>query len=253
MARRITVAAGLRHSLVGIGGLLLCLLSAADASAWWDKSWSHRRKLIFDNSGQPENLANFPVLIVLNASRIDYNKTRAGGIDIRFVDSNDNTLLAHEIERWTAGGTSYVWVRVPQVDASSNTDFIWMYYGNPTAPNAENIPFVWSPGFQMVHHLNETVTDGTHVDSATNDGAANDASTILVVAQGTATGMIDGADSFVRPSNHRVDVPDSPSLDMAAGDSFTVEAWGRTNFSASYQMAYSKESRGNPGDGEIQL
>jgi len=240
---------GARVALLALAALVM----AADASAWWDTRWSHRRKLTFDNSGQPENLSNFPVLIVLNSSRIDYNKTRAGGIDIRFVDSNDQTLLPHEIERWTAGGTSYVWVRIPQIDASSNGDFIWMYYGNPTAPNAENIPFVWSPGFVMVHHLSETVSDGNHVDSATNDGAANDASVILVQAQGTATGMIDGADSFVRPSNHRVEVPDSPSLDMAGGDSFTVEAWGRTMFSASYQMAFSKESRGNPGDGEIQL
>ena len=232
---------------------LATLLPAVDASAWWDTRWSHRRKLTFDNSGQAENLGNFPVLIVLNSSRIDYGKTRAGGIDLRFVDANDSTLLSHEIESWNPSGNSYVWVRVPQVDASSSTDFMWMYYGNPTAPNAENIPLVWSPGFVMVHHLNETVTDGTHVDSATNDGFANDASTILVQAQGTATGIIDGADSFVRPSNHRIDVPDSPALDMAAGDAFTVEAWVRTNFSASYQMAYSKESRGSPGDGEIQL
>ena len=248
--RRIRVApARLRVALLALATLLL----AVDASAWWDTRWSHRRKLSFDNSGQPENLVDFPVLVVLNSSRIDYGKTRAGGIDLRFVDANDQTLLSHEIESWNPSGDSYVWVRVPQVDASSSTDFMWMYYGNPTAPNAENIPLVWSPGFVMVHHLNETVTDGTHVDSATNDGFANDASTILVQAQGTATGIIDGADSFVRPSNHRIDVPDSPALDMAAGDSFTVEAWVRTNFSASYQMAYSKESRGSPGDGEIQL
>ncbi len=48
------------------------------------------------------------------------------------MDAN-GTLLAHEIESWNESGTSYVWVSVPQIDASSGTDYIWMYYGNAAA------------------------------------------------------------------------------------------------------------------------
>ena len=75
------------------------------------------------------------------------------------------TLLAYEIEKWDETGNSYVWVRVPQVDAS-NTDFIWMYYGNPTIGDGQNPTGVWDADFKLVHHLKETA--GAHVDSTSN-------------------------------------------------------------------------------------
>src|SRR3990172_6933031 len=92
--------------------IALSLAFAAPASAWWNTSWSHRRKLAFDNTGQGENLMGFQVLVVLNGGRIDYNKTRNDGFDLRFVDANDTTLLDHEIEKWDESGNSYVWVRI---------------------------------------------------------------------------------------------------------------------------------------------
>jgi hypothetical protein len=30
------------------------------------------------------------------------------GEDLRFVDSDNDTVLAHQIESWSSGGTSYV-------------------------------------------------------------------------------------------------------------------------------------------------
>jgi hypothetical protein len=60
--------------------------------------------------GGPEgasNLANVPVLVVLNGGRIDYNKTKNDGSDLRFVDANDSTPLDHEIENWDEAGNSY--------------------------------------------------------------------------------------------------------------------------------------------------
>ncbi|MEZ4271373.1 MAG: hypothetical protein R3C68_08050 [Myxococcota bacterium] len=61
--------------------------------AWYNTAWSRRRKvtfdntvsvspwtrqivLRFDNNGQAENLQNFPVLVKLNSSRIDYGRRR---------------------------------------------------------------------------------------------------------------------------------------------------------------------------------
>ena len=105
--------------------------------SWFDSDWSFRRTLSFDNTAQTENLADVPVLVTLDATRIDYGQTQNNGEDLRFVDG-DGTVLAHEIEEWNEGGTSYVWVKVQQVDGSSDTDFIHMYYGNAVAADGQN-------------------------------------------------------------------------------------------------------------------
>ena len=229
---------------VTAGLLAFC---AADAAAWWNKSWSHRRKLTFDNSIQPENLTGFQVLVVLNSTRIDYAKTRSDGYDLRFVDSNDSTLLDYEIEKWDELGTSYVWVRIPQVDASSSTDFIWMYYGNPSAPNVQSAAAVWA-GYSMVQHLEEPFPS-QHLDST---GNANNSSMIDVQTQASPLGKIDGADLFSSASADNVDVPDAATLDKGAGEYLLVEAWINTGNSGG-QMIVSKENVGTGTEGEIQL
>ena len=83
-------------------------------------TWTNRRQLTFDNTFVPnDTLVDFPVLVVLNSSRIDYSKTQDAGQDLRFYDADGTTKLAHEIEQWNELGNSYVWVKVPQIDASS--------------------------------------------------------------------------------------------------------------------------------------
>jgi len=76
---------------------------------WYDANWQFRRQLTFDNTAQTENLTEFPVLIKLNSSRIDYSQTQDAGQDIRFTDA-DGTLLTYEIESWEESRDSYVWV-----------------------------------------------------------------------------------------------------------------------------------------------
>ncbi|NIQ77437.1 MAG: hypothetical protein GTO14_13105, partial [Anaerolineales bacterium] len=61
--------------------------SSGSGGSWWNQSWSRRRKITFNNS-QPQNLINFPVLIKLDSSRIDYANTKDLGEDIRFVDAD---------------------------------------------------------------------------------------------------------------------------------------------------------------------
>ena len=109
-----------------LAGGLLVVLSPAQVLAWWDDAWSRRRTITFDNSAQASNLISFPVLIELDASRVEYDLTQNAGQDLRFVDADDATGLDRQIELWDETGTSYIWVRVPQVNESSSTDFIYM-------------------------------------------------------------------------------------------------------------------------------
>src|SRR3972149_4431453 len=44
--------------------------------------WQFKRKLTFNNATVAENLVNFPILVVLNSSRIDYSQTQDAGQDL---------------------------------------------------------------------------------------------------------------------------------------------------------------------------
>ncbi|MFH2202161.1 MAG: DUF2341 domain-containing protein, partial [Elusimicrobiota bacterium] len=104
--------------------------AAAEVNTWWDTDWKQRVKIHFNNAAIAETLNDFPVLIRLTTGQIDYSLTEANGEDLRFVDADQSNVLAYEIEKWDLAGnsTSYIWVRVPAIDASSNLDHIWLYY-----------------------------------------------------------------------------------------------------------------------------
>jgi len=138
---------------------------------WWNEAWSSRRRLTFGNGAQAEDLAEFPVLVRLNSSRIDYGRVQNGGEDLRFIDA-DGSELSYEIEHWDEGGESIVWVKVPQIDGLSNSDYIWMYYGNDSISDGQDVHGVWDTNFLMVWHLNDqpTGTPGDIPNSANNPG-----------------------------------------------------------------------------------
>jgi hypothetical protein len=171
------------------------------ATDWWNTDWTRRRKLTFDNSGQPENLDSFPLLVKLNSSRIDYTQTRNSGEDLRFVDEDDQTVLAHEIEQWTEGGESIVWVKIPRINSGSIDDFIWMYYGNSNGQAQQDPAAVWSAGYRAVWHLNEQVNDenngASHTDSTGNNNTGtqygnNDHTGMMAEGQ-----EFDGVDDYI--------------------------------------------------------
>jgi PKD repeat protein len=175
---------------------------------WWNPAWAGRQKLTFDNAAQGEALDGFPVLVRLDPTRVDYGQIANGGADLRFVDP-DGTPLPYEIESWNEAGVSAVWVRVPRIEASSSDDFVWMYYGNPTAADAQDAAAVWA-GYAGVWHLDSALVDST--------GNGNDG-----VDSGTtaAAGEIGGARHFDGASS--IDAGADASL-AVAGD-LTLEAW----------------------------
>jgi len=65
----------------------------------------------------------------------------------------DGTALSYEIEKWDETATSYVWVKVPQIDINSNTDYIYMYYGNTGASDVQNVNGVWNSDYTAVWHF----------------------------------------------------------------------------------------------------
>jgi len=207
--------------------LLLAVISAispqpARASpdpSWWDTNWDYRMKLTFDNSEQTENLGNFTVLVKLTPANFTYPNCVINGSDIRFVDANDSTPLSYHFEKWTYNGTSWIWVEVPQIDGGSATDYIWLYYGNSAAIDAQKEADTYDANFTAVWHLEETtggagaITDST---SNNNDGTDSGSPTF------NASGQIDSAIDF-DGTNDYIDFGNQPSV--ANESQITFECW----------------------------
>ena len=170
------------------------------------------------------NLTNFPVLVKLDSSRIYYGNTQNDGDDIRFVDpDNPNVVLDHEIETWNESGESFVWVEVPQIDANSTNDSIWMYYGNESATNGQNGTGTWETNYKAVWHLKEqgNGTNNEFIDSTTNDHAQGGDGTAVKVPVRTTGAMgygqsFDGSDDIIAGSDTAV---------FSGSTAYTLELW----------------------------
>lgn len=177
---------------------------------WWNLNWRRRIRIPINNSGSNEPLVQFPLLVALNPARIDYTKTQNAGQDARVVDADDTTLLAHEIDRWDETGRSLVWAKVPQIDAASSNDFVWLYYDNSGVSDGQSPSAVWSSDYRAVWHLSPSLTDST-VNA--NHGADN-----LSV---DAPGWLGRGRQF--SGNGWIQVNSSTSLSVTG--QLTLEAW----------------------------
>jgi hypothetical protein len=193
-------------------------LPVYSADAWADSTCKYRLKITFKNSGSSTSLSNFPVLIVLNSSVIDYSKTSRK--DIRFYDGS--TLLDKDIERWDSGGNSYIWVNVPTIP-NTNAGYIYAYYGSSDSGSPEYTTDVWDSSFAMVLHLNDT---GTRKDSTSNHNNGNPHGDKLTHQ---TTGHIAGYDDFAGTGNTTASeayiiTQNAASLNFAYG-SFSYSFW----------------------------
>jgi len=185
----------------------------------WLSGWSYRRKLTVNEAQVDADLTNFPVLVKLDSSFFDFDKAQNSGEDIRFTSSDGLTLLKYEIERWDqTGGKAEIWAKLPTVSGTSNTDF-YIYYGNPSALDAQDPTNVWDPSFKMVQHIEESSGTG-RTDSTSND---NDGTTYGVAH---VSENIDGSDNF-DGTNDYTNMGDRDNLDFGLG-SFSYTLWFRS-------------------------
>jgi len=186
-----------------------------------DGVWQFQRRLTFDNAAQSEDLLGFPVLVALTPDRIDYGSTQGQGQDVRFADPNGDDL-AYEIEQWDPSGQSFVWVKVPQIDGGSTTDFITMRYGNPTAPDHQDPLAVWDNGYVGVWHRTQDPTEGSALDSLQK----NAGTPVGMTASNQIAGRAGGSLSFDGVDDRVTIAGTDPSFDFGTGD-FSISVWLR--------------------------
>jgi len=138
----------------------------ADSTQWYDSSYLYRNIYEIDSSLVDEELTDFPVLVYLNSSYVNWSRVNNDLSDILFTDS-DNNLLSHELDSYTLNNESWIWVKIPVVSSVLDTKF-FLYYGFSGAESVENKSDVWSNGFVGVWHMNDNDTL-TILDSTSND------------------------------------------------------------------------------------
>lgn len=218
----------LQVTIEGIGTLSVGSEITYASPDWWNTDWQYRIKLTIAAGDIGSDLSNFPVLVHLSSScgkggsdlsGIFDGKTRDNGEDIRFVDSDDLTLLNYEIEKWDNSGEAWIWVKLDSVSSSEDTEF-YMYYGNPGASDGQNPTAVWDDSFKMVQHL-EDDPDTSHTQDSTvndNDGTKKGAGEPVEIEGKIGRGQdFDGTDD-------KITVSDSSSLSFT-GNQLTIEAW----------------------------
>ncbi|NLB54873.1 MAG: DUF2341 domain-containing protein, partial [Lentisphaerae bacterium] len=154
-------------------------------------SWQKTMPITFPGYTGDEVLTNFPALIVLKESEpgvgFDYSDFSSPPYEeLRFAASDKVTPLAFEVESWDTNGTSYVWVKVPELTQNTKIYAVWGKSG-VTAPACTTNGSVWSENFVGVWHMNQTNAF---------DSTANKLHTQAFGSVVPASGVVDGADEF---------------------------------------------------------
>lgn len=188
----------------------------------WITGWASRRKLSFNNLEGVEPLVDFPVPIVVT----EYDLGQLGspdGQDVRFFDAYEDAdqaiALSFEIEQTGPEVESVFWVRVPQLDAGSDDDYIWLYAasaepGEPPAPES-----VWSNGYRAVWHLNEDQNGTpatTHHDSTGHGNEGDRIGNRRALDATEADGLsLAGMQRFVASDKNMVSIGPTASLQQS--------------------------------------
>jgi biopolymer transport protein ExbB len=198
------------------------LLTAGAAQAWWDTGWGYRKSVTIDTTATGADVATpvtaVPVLVRLHTGNFTHflNVTERGG-DIRFLASDDQTVLKHHVERFDAiNELAYIWVQVPTIQGGSNANKIWMYFGNPAGVQSEDLVGTYGPNDVLVYHYDE-------VSGAPQDKTAN-ANNAAAFTGSQNTGSLIGAGARLAGSG-RITINASPTLQMDAAQGWTFSTW----------------------------
>jgi hypothetical protein len=190
---------------------------------WAEAGYGYRVAITFDDGAGKEDLANFPVPILLGAGVVDFSHIQSAGQDIRFTDAG-GAALPYEIERWDPAGAT-VWVLVPLIHASSTTDHVWLYYGNSTAKDAQMPGAVWANAYGAVYHLGDDLTaSAPQVNDSTGRTPARGGTWHPANGAGSAAAKF--ATGLQLKGGAYVDLAEVSDFQAAAStDARTIEAW----------------------------
>ena len=165
-----------------------------DEWAWWNTSWSYCRNITMPASKISSDLSDFPMMLKLNSSRIDYSNTQNSGEDIRIVNAPCNqggSTVPHEIEEWNESGDSFVWFKVSSLSSTTDTVYSY-YYGNAGVADSQNSTGLWND-YVGVWHMTET----NAIDSKYNHNGTASGNVAQTTGQISTANDFDGASDYI--------------------------------------------------------
>ncbi len=166
--------------------------------------------------GLMEPIANLPVLVRLNSSRIRYQQAGPNGRDLAFFGSS-GIRLAHEIESWNPTGESIVWVKLPTADDSTTFD---MRVGTETIPVTDDANVVWAD-YQLVYHFAQITSQTSHDSSpAQKVGILEGGAHVVAGRIDTGCGFDGVDDAILLASDSRL---------LADSNGVTLSGWAQSS------------------------
>ena len=201
---------------------LLCLLPSI-AQAWWNEDWPYRVKININhqtsnNSAPQQAVQDANVLVRLHTANFaDFFYFNQDIGDLRFIAADDVMPIKHHVEKFDlVNQLMFVWVKVPQIPAEDNKDFIWMYYGNSKAVQAEDKGGTFD--------VNRTAA--FHFEGQNNiviDSSAYGQKATLINVQRQQASLIGSGVKF--NNDAYIQIIPSPSLQYLAGKGFSFSSW----------------------------
>ena len=202
----------------------LSLFFSQTSFAWWNNDWNYRKEINFDLTPAAADISttpnDVPVLIRLSLGNFGYfADTKPDGSDLRFVGSDDKTPLKFHVERYDVPNQmAFVWVNVPRMAGATNSEKVYLYYGNTKAGTAPKAAETYDVNQVLVLHFGEG-------DAALNDSTAYGNKAASATAEITPASLIGSGAKF--DGSKVISVPSSASLRLIPAKGATLSAWVR--------------------------
>lgn len=228
------------RKLIASFTILFAALSPLAAHAWWNNDWNYRKEIVLDMTPAagniPGTLNDVPVLLRLHVGNFGYfPDTKPDGSDFRVIGGDDKTPLKFHVERFDVQNQmAFIWVRIPKLAGGTNSEKIFLYYGNPKAPAASDMPGSYDSNQALVYHFNATDS----ISDATAYGNKPSGSN----AELTPASLIGGGAKF--SGGESIAVPASASLRLVPQQGFTASAWIKIDAPQSDSYVLALEDQG---------
>lgn len=200
--------------------LVLLILFPSIASAWWNDEWGYKKKINLDMPKLQQEGIAIPqdafALIRLHTGNFSYFLDLAEqGKDIRVLAGDEKTPLKFYIEKIDpVNEMALIWVKLPKDIATMPEPSVWLYYGNATAVDGQDVAGSFDVGQVLAYQFGKNGI----VDLTAN--ANNPSEATATSAEG---GMIGEAGVF--NGSQIIRVPAKPSLLMAPATGWTFSTW----------------------------
>ncbi len=200
---------------------VLCLLFTTAASAWWNPEWTARKTLALDTTATGMNLTtpvnDVPVLLRLHSGNFpQFLNIKDGGADFRLLAGDDKTPLKYHVEKFDAASQiAFVWVKVPVLAPQSKDNKIYLYFGNQTAPKADDPGSSFDVDTAAAFHFGDptgTVSDSTAYATATVGQTINNPAS-----------LIGSGASFI--GTEALQIQDAPHLRLMPDKGWAASLW----------------------------